>query len=142
MTGQRAIELALLKLGVIAKGDNAESVELEDGLVMLNSLLATWKGLPLMLPVGSDVTVFNPLSAVTVTIPLPVSYDIAIVYCMALLMAPDYGKQVSNEFAAVAVNSIRMIKQKKSMDTIQEPMQCDYGCPGILLSTTFDINNY
>lgn len=142
MTGQRAIELALLKLGVISKGDNAELVELADGLVMLNGLLSNWAGQPLMIPVGSDVTGFNPLALVTDTIPLPTSYDIAIVYGIAFLMAPDYGKPVGNEIAAIAVSSIRTIKQQNSIDTAQEPMQCDYGCPGVLSSITFDINNY
>lgn len=65
-------------------------------------------------------------SATDVT--LPPGYDEAIIYNLAIRLAPEFGKTVTNEIGQIAIESKAQLKRQ---NTKPEPIGCDIGIAGM-----------
>jgi hypothetical protein len=59
--------------------------------------------------------VFSQVASTATTLSLPPGYALAIRYNMAIMMAPDYGRQISAEVQAIAASSIATLKRANTV---------------------------
>lgn len=97
-TGTSVIERALTKLGIRAAESPVTASEIQDGLDQLNDMLSSWENSGLVLG-------FQPLENASDTLRVPRHALAAIKANLAIFMAPEYGRVVSEALAAEASNT-------------------------------------
>lgn len=93
-------EFALRKVTGI--GNDLDAAELEVAVEILNDMLALWR------IDGLDVGIKGELAS-TDTLSLPESYLLPIKYNLAVLLAEEFGRELTQTLAATAVDSKRLL---------------------------------
>lgn len=117
MTGREAVAASLRKLGAIASGESLTADMASDGIAELNRMLQSW---------STEEYMGVELSGVVLTlddeIALGPGYDDCIIYNLTPRLAPEYGKAVSADIAAMALESKNNIKR---LNTPKMVLECD-----------------
>lgn len=100
-TKRQFIAAALSEIGIASFEFDLSPEELETALRRLDSMMADWnaRGIRVAYPLASYTT-----SSVSQDTGVPDSANEAIIYNLALRLAPSYGKQVSREVKVAAKN--------------------------------------
>jgi hypothetical protein len=104
MTARDIITRALKKIGALAPGEPLASGEALDGLAELNQMLSSWR-------TENDLTQISEISDLSDELSLPDGYSDAIIYNLAVRLAPDYGRMVPDLVMMTAAESMATIKR-------------------------------
>ena len=114
-TGRDIVTASLKKIGAIAPGDSISASEADDGIAELNRMLSSWSTEELM-----NLEAFIETLALDTEIVMPAGYEDAMVYNLAVRLAPDYGKQVSADIAAMAMETKGNVKRSNHRSSYLE----------------------
>lgn len=103
-TGTQIIERSARLIGVKASGQSLAADKTAAFLEALNAMLVRWEADGLGMG-------FSPLTAATSTISIPVENEEAVAYNLAVLMAPEYGREPSSYVARKADEGLRALER-------------------------------
>lgn len=131
MTGRDLVSASLRLIGAAAPGESLDAQVATDGLSALNRMIGSWNTEPLMLPGGVPLAQVDSLDS---TVSMPDGYEDALIYNLAVRIAPEYGRMIPDAVALVAVESKAGVKRAN-----HKPLYLEVD--GALLSRggTFDI---
>jgi hypothetical protein len=104
MTARDIITGALKKIGALASGETLSASEASDGLAELNRMLGSWRTEGSLVQISEIADLSDELS-------LPDGYADALVYNLAVRLAPDYGRMVPDMVVMAAIESMATIKR-------------------------------
>lgn len=114
-TGTRIITRALTRLGIRASETAIEPDELKDGLDLLNDMLSNWE------EAGYNLG-FSPVSNLADEVRIPRGANAAVVDALAVLMAPEYSRPVSQALLVAAKLSFdNMLKANVFIGDVDMP---------------------
>lgn len=87
-TGTEIVTRALTRLGIRASETALEASELQDGLDLLNDMLSNWE------ESGYNLG-FSPIANLTDEVRIPRGANAAVIDGLAILMAPEYSRPIS-----------------------------------------------
>lgn len=126
-TGQEIIDRALLLIGAKVKGQASAADDVADALIALNTMLRRWEAKG----IGMGWT---ELSGASLNISIPTEAEEAVAYNLAIRLAPEYGRSVSQEVATIADDGYRALLN----DAIPTP-RSDTGLPRSDTNYGYDI---
>lgn len=109
MTGRDLVSSSLRLIGVLASGETPTAAEATDGLKAFNQMLANWRTESLM-----GLQAVSTSADLDEDLNVPEEYEEACRYNLALRLAPEYGKVVSADIAAIAMESKANIKRSNA----------------------------
>jgi hypothetical protein len=102
-TGTEVIYKALRLIGAKAQGQTPSAEIVANYLETLNDMLLRWE--------ASGISMgFSPLSDASSTLPIPDPALLAAKYNLAILMAPELGREVAPEVVAIAESSLAALR--------------------------------
>ena len=105
ITNIQVITRALREINVINEVQSASAEQGVQALKKLNSLMEAWK------EDSKDVGYFEQTST-TDTCPIPDYAENAVIYSLAVLLAPQYGTSISAELAAMQSHFVKILTRK------------------------------
>jgi len=99
-TGQSVIERSLRLINALGTGESVTGQMQTDTLEALNDMLESWTG------TASAI-------AWATTLTLPVSYEDAVVYNLAVRLAPEFNREAPPTIQAIAVERLAAIRAVK-----------------------------
>ena len=105
ITYLEVITRALREINVINEVQSASAEQGTQALQKLNSLMEAWK------ESSKDVGYFEQTST-TDTCPIPDYAEAAVIYSLAVILAPQYGTAVSGELAAMQSHFTKALTRK------------------------------
>ena len=94
-TATEIITRSLTRLGIRAAETSLEPSELQDGLLLLNDMLSNWE------EAGYNLG-FSPVAGLTDEVRIPRGANQAVIDSLAIMMAPEYSRPISQALAASA----------------------------------------
>lgn len=101
------INRAARLISVLAEGESLTAQQSEDGLTALNDMVASWE--------HKGVAIGAPAWALNTTIPLPNNHLKALAYNLAVEIAPEYEKAVSELVMIGATEGLADLKKDYGM---------------------------
>jgi hypothetical protein len=108
ITALDIIKRALRLIGIVASGESVASDEAQDGLMSLNAMIDSWKAQGIDCYPNSSTMVYMLNDCLSV----PPGYNEALVFNLAVAIAPEYGKEASGTVMARANETLAIIKRK------------------------------
>lgn len=102
-TARELIQSSFRLLGVIQSGESPTEAEEQDALFTMNAMLNSW------IHKGVDLEYIS-ISTLTDELHYPEDHYDAIRYNLAINMAPEYGKRVSDAVAARAADAFKFLQ--------------------------------
>ena len=119
-TANDLIAKAFTKAGIRAAETALEADEVQDGLDELNNMLAEWQGL---YQLGG-----SPVADVSDEVRIPRYADSAVIYSLAVRLAPEFSRPVSPALAATASTAFKnMLNNKVIIGDVDMPSTLPLG---------------
>jgi hypothetical protein len=113
MTNLEMISDAYRKIGLISESEAPDAAQGQQGLRMLNQLLALWSETDITFPS------WFPQTTLADTTPVPDWAEMAITYNLAIIAGAHYGLPVSAETAAIADSARGIVLRKRLLQKNQ-----------------------
>lgn len=109
ITAQQCIDRALRVLGQLPSGESPSSDQSDEGLEALNAMIGAW-----LADRDIGLVTLTTFATLATSQSLPNGYDEALVYNLAIRLAPEYETKASEEIVQVAVRALQLIRRAEA----------------------------